>query len=252
MTNKLYRKKCTKAQRCELFKTCEICARIRQAKIATKAEKLDILAEPLFFSVFKPHENTTKGIQALRASIIRRKLTVGGLWTVEKGEQFGQLHLNLISPELKHHKIKNCETWSQAITTSTRSAAAYISKQKGIPDDNTYSGQLYGTFGQIFDIAVNKGMTPVVQGAAIEMMLNPDIKQKALNNQSQPRQAPKPTQTKTKAEYQTIAQKHLKNLYQIANSIKSQNNTALCGQHPYRGMPLHANCKEAASRPPFI
>lgn len=223
MKNELYGNTCRKTRRCGLFKTCEICAKIRQAHIATIAEKLDKSGNQLYFTVLKPNENTQKAIKALRASIIRRKLTAGGLWTVEKGEKFNQLHLNLISEKIDTSKINKATSWSEAISSSTRAAAAYICKQKGIPDENQYSGQLYGTFGSIFEIATSKSMPICIKAKAIDMTLSTNSKSDQKSQIVKDDEKQKQVREKTKQEYQEIAHRHLANLFEITNSLKSQN-----------------------------
>jgi hypothetical protein len=149
---------------------------IRQRKIADKAESLEKQHGTLTMTVLKP-DNTQAAIKALHAKFMRRVLMakdeeLAGLWTIEKGEQFGRLHINVLATKpLTIPKKWDCETYSETVRVLARDAAAYISKRKGMPEPQQYSGRLYGSFGKVSDILASEQVAPVVQAAAIEVAL---------------------------------------------------------------------------------
>lgn len=140
--------------------------------IAEVAERMEQQYGQLTMTVLKPEQNTAEAVMALRASFLRRKLAPAGIWTVETGTKFLGLHLNILSPKPLHTKIKRCESYSEILRESGRAAAAYIAKRSGMPAREQYSGELWGSFGQIGQILVNQNSAPVVQAAAIEIQLS--------------------------------------------------------------------------------
>jgi hypothetical protein len=159
-------------------------------------------------------------IKALRASIIRRGIAPAGLWTVETGTKFGALHLNILSPKPHPLKIPYARTYSERIQACTRVAAAYISKQTGMPTPQQYAGHLYGTWGRIHDILTAPDAPPLVQGAALEHILTgkqgptppPPAPYCSFTNTTPP--------TLTREQYAAIARRHLPNLYAAAAHLE--------------------------------
>lgn len=140
--------------------------------IAEVAERMEQQYGQLTMTVLKPEQNTAEAVMALRASFLRRKLAPAGIWTVETGTKFLGLHLNILSPKPLHTKIKRCESYSEILRESGRAAAAYIAKRSGMPAREQYSGELWGSFGQIGQILVNQNSAPVVQAASVEVALS--------------------------------------------------------------------------------
>jgi len=82
--------------------------RILRANSAAKncriAEKLESRFGTLTMTVVKPDENTAAAIKSLHSKFMRRCLDakdreLAGIWTIERGEQFGRLHVNYLTSE---------------------------------------------------------------------------------------------------------------------------------------------------------
>jgi hypothetical protein len=158
---------------------CEECAAIRQRRIGDTAEAIEREHGTLTMTVIKPNDNTEAAIKKLHASFMRRSLAPAGIWTVERGEQFGRLHLNYISPKPLPAKWRNCETYSELLEITARDAAAYISKRCGLPEPKQYKGRLYGSWGRVGEILVSREMleqAPIVPAASIEATLSGGLK----------------------------------------------------------------------------
>lgn len=172
----LDKKPCNSRSRCGNPRNCDDCALIRQRKIADRAESLEKQYGTLTMMVLKP-DNTQAATKALHAKFMRRVLMakdeeLAGLWTIEKGEQFGRLHINVLATKpLSIPKKWQCESYSELVTVTARDAAAYIAKRAGMPEPQQYSGRLYGAFGKVSDILASEQVAPVVQAAAIEVAL---------------------------------------------------------------------------------
>lgn len=163
---------CAGVNRCGNSKICARCASIRQAKLATMAEKLEKEFGQLSLTVLCPEKNTPDEIKRLRASFVRRAIAPAGLWTIETGRQFAGLHINILSPTPALKRWKKAASYSELVLTTAREAAAYISKRSGMPPIEQYSGKLYGSFGQLFQYLINEKATAEVQAAAIEVSLS--------------------------------------------------------------------------------
>jgi hypothetical protein len=162
---------CTGVNHCGNARTCQRCAHIRQAKIADAAEALEDQHGQLTLTVLVPEKNTQDEIRRLRASFIRRALAPAGIWTVETGEAFAGLHLNILSPKPAPARWRNCNSYQELVRCTSREAAAYIAKQAGMPPVQQYSGNMSGNFGQLFSYLSSNHAHPVVQAVAIEVTM---------------------------------------------------------------------------------
>jgi hypothetical protein len=128
-------------------------------------------------------------ISHLNASEIPRarasKLGNGGLWTVESGSRFGNLHVNLIiegQPDLFQpgrldlSKFDDAQLWHQALPASDlRNVVAYISKREAFPLKTQYQGNLYGTWGtwrSVRQINFHPSASPLVHAASLEQEMH--------------------------------------------------------------------------------
>lgn len=208
---------CTYKNRCKNWRVCEYCAKVRQKKIADLADALFDKSAPLYFSVLRPSRSTEREIKRIRASFIRYSLTEKGLWSVETGEKFAGLHLNVISQGGRMPHIRDCETYSELISTSARAVAAYITKSTGIPAEDFYTGRIFGTFGRLNESFSHRVMPACVQAASIEALLNPDADQANAIIKTPPYCPGWEPVYKSKAEYYEIAKAHLPELLKAVN-----------------------------------
>lgn len=165
-------KTCTSRSRCENARKCDYCASRRQQQIAGVAEAIEQQYGPLTMTVIKPHDNTAAAVKAVHASFMRRALAPAGIWTIETGELFGGLHLNILSPRPQEARWRGCDTYSELLRTTARDAGAYIAKRSGMPPVEQYPGRLYGSFGQIGEILATQERVPVVQAAMLEVVIS--------------------------------------------------------------------------------
>jgi hypothetical protein len=140
-----------------------------------------------------------------------------GIWSIEKGEQFGTMHINLITPEPKQITIPDASIHIERISTSPRAAAAYILKLEGQPTLQQYEGRTYGTWGQIGQYLTTKEAAPIVQAAAInDLIQTPHTRQQTVYYNT-PNGQKKQEPELTKEQYQALARKHLSSLYDVVN-----------------------------------
>jgi hypothetical protein len=85
-----------------------------------------------------------------------KNISDGGIWTIEKGDVLGNLHINIIAgTESKITASSMAKIWpSDADFWATdiphkdiRNVSAYIAKKSQMPDKTDYSGNLYGSYG---------------------------------------------------------------------------------------------------------
>ena len=168
----MYRTTCTSSSRCGNIRKCLKCSKYRQAHIADLADLLEKKHGPLSLTVLVPELNTQAEIKRLRASFIRRAISPAGIWTVETGTEFNGLHLNILSPSPARTKYRKCKTYSELVQSTSRDAAAYISKQSGMPAITQYAGNLFGGFGQFINFCLDDKACAPVQAAALEVVMS--------------------------------------------------------------------------------
>jgi hypothetical protein len=216
MDNAKGERQCTSRSRCENPRVCEYCARVRQSKIAGIAEQIEAEYGQLTLTVLKPEQNTAAALKAVHASFMRRALAPAGIWTVETGELFAGLHLNIISPKPAAARWK-CESYSELLKTTARDAAAYIAKRKGMPLPEQYPGRLYGSWGQIGAMLASQEMPTIVQGAAIEASLNG----KSYRDGVQIEAPAERMEQLTREQYREIAMRNLPRIREVARNEQS-------------------------------
>lgn len=208
-----YTRICRPMRRCMDWRKCEYCAKTRQADLAWRGELLEKQFDTLFLSVLTPTDKTESAIQRIRANLLRKAFAPAGIWSVETGEKLGGLHLNIIAPQPVTRVFQDCQTWSQAITTGGRAAAAYINKRAGFPDRAEYSGNLTGSWSQIPDFFTVRHMPPVVVAASVEAALSNKHPEEYLRAALASREHAAPDKARTREDYRAIAIANLPNLY---------------------------------------
>lgn len=194
---------CSTRSRCRNARECDYCAAVRQQQIGDIAEKMEQQYGPLTLTVLKPQENTAKAIKALHASFMRRALAPAGIWTVETGEIFRRLHLNILSPKPLPARWRGVESYQELVSATARDAAAYIAKREGLPEVQQYQGRLFGSWGQVGAILATQERFPVVQAAALEVGLSGGVV---------PQPEPLGRPARSKEDYREIAERHLQTL----------------------------------------
>lgn len=148
-------------------RTCDICARMYQAELGNKAEAIFPARTQLYLSRFTPPENSPQAIKALWAKLLRREIAKIGLLTVEAGEQYRKLHINILSTEPKPALIHKFDGYCEPINKPPRAVAAYISKRSGMPTRSEYPGRITSTFGHISTYMLDQKAGPIIQAATI-------------------------------------------------------------------------------------
>lgn len=188
---KLYTNKptyCRPGRRCKQWRVCDACARIRQAQIADVAEAGAALVPRVTYAVVRTYDAATINRDRERFTARLAKISEGGIWTIEKGERSGGMHINIIAGTLDGitaAKLAACwpvgssaDFWAIDIPRSdVRHVAAYCSKRSAMPEPECYDGRLYGSWGTwkkpLAALVEDRVTTaPVVAGAALQTMLN--------------------------------------------------------------------------------
>lgn len=211
---------------CGHWRTCELCARIRQKKIADAAQALEAKQGRLCLSVARPPENTAGAIRSLRDQIVRSKLAPAGIWTIETGELFMGLHLNILAPARFSDALRRAGHHVELVQSSARAAAAYISKRAGMPEEQQYRGRLYGKWGNISEVIMtSESLETAAPRAALSEWSLMSEQDKAYAQQGWHRckggyvkgEPAKPE--RTAEEYRAIAARHLPNLLAAVGRI---------------------------------
>lgn len=156
------------------WRTCETCARARQAKIADIAEQIQGRWPSLAWITLTPDDSSRRTIDAIRDAYLRQSDAQAGIWTIEQGGQSGKLHCNILTNHHTMPRTRGAAIHLQHVTGSARSVAAYISKRSQIPDLSHYAGRVFGKFGMLRDFLTTRGMPEIVQAAYIEQQVMPN------------------------------------------------------------------------------
>lgn len=181
---------CSRAHPCNRPRVCAWCARRRQARIADVAEHIATGQQYMLLTVITPDDAANVGRS--RTDYLRDMGAPAGLWTVEQGEQFGRLHVNVLSllpdetppppPGITvHHELVRLTT-----PEDVRPVAAYIAKQSAMPEPEQYGGRLYGQWGlqHVSSLLVDRQIVrtaPVVAAEALEQLLDRKHRRYAAN-----------------------------------------------------------------------
>jgi len=214
------RSDCTGKHFCKKWRICERCARIRAAQFADRAKDLEARHGRLILARAKPDTNSESAMRRLRDDIMRKKLAPAGLWTIEAGELFAGLHLNLIVPEAVYKTGSKYIEYAEVVRTSARAVAAYIAKRTGMPAPEQYSGRLmgeWGTFSQTLMRSQDRSAA-VVQAAMVERSMwqrwqHHGVTHFTKTTISEPASWAPPAAAKTREEYAEIARRNLSNIY---------------------------------------
>lgn len=214
---------------CGKWRICERCARIRAARFADRAKYLEARHGRLMFLRASPAANSELEMKKLRDRIMREKLAPAGLWSIETGELFAGLHLNLLAPEAAIRRGSVGFDYAEPVRSSVRAAAAYMVKRSGMPAPEQYSGRLIGEWGTVSQMimATKDKQAVCVQAAAVELALYPNLRPESawvyFSPQSkQTTRNPTPPPERTREEYAEIARRNLSNIYAtIARSSRN-------------------------------
>jgi hypothetical protein len=165
---------CFKGNRCRNWRECDACARIRQARIATAAERLAGIAGPLDWTTLRPGTSAFATIATARAEFLRKASPQGAVWTIEQSPNTGNLHINILTPGITLPTLMHSSALHTRAIDEPRRVAAYISKREQMPDQHLYPGRLYGTAGPLWQWLTAKGQQPIIQGAAIQHDIDAD------------------------------------------------------------------------------
>lgn len=208
---------CRPGKRCHRWRDCEQCARIRQARIADRAEGLLRGYLQLQLIVIKPTGTTPAHMQRAIRACIRNNGLRAGIWTIEQGDKAGTLHANLLTHGDGIKPARDGEIHASQIRSTIRATAAYISKRRQSPDPQHYGGKTFGTWGRVSDHLHAPDLPALVVGAVIEADM-PD---------APPPPASRPTGSSheppaelTVDQYREIAARHLPHLAAMSASFK--------------------------------
>jgi len=156
------------------WRTCDACARNRQARIADVAADLERQYPALAWITLTPDASNRRTIDAIRDAYLRQADAQAGIWTIERGTQSGKLHCNIITNHHTAPRTRAAEIHIAQVRGNIRDIAAYISKRSQIPDLSHYPGRTFGKFGMLRDFLTTRGMPEVVQAAYIEQHVMPN------------------------------------------------------------------------------
>jgi len=200
---------CQPGGRCRDWRTCDACARIRQARIATAAERLASVAGPLDWTTLRTASAAFKAVTDARAEFLRKTSPRGAIWTIEQSQNTGNLHINVLTPETTIPTLLHSSALHARAITEPRRVAAYISKREQMPDQDAYPGRLYGTAGPLWQWLTAKGQQPIIQAAAIQADINTDAGRLAPMGPARISDAIKPL---SQDDYRRIAERRLPDL----------------------------------------
>jgi len=199
-------------------------------ELANKAEQIEQqLGGGLYLTVARPLANSAEALRLMRDDIMRRELAPAGIWTVETGELFAGLHLNIISLKDLDRMPSQYRPHTERIRTSARNVAAYISKRSGMPSVEQYRGRLCGAWGikTVGQHIATMEQAPVVQAAAVQMALGapavrlPYRERMRLIGEWQKKEAEKeaskPSELKPMEYHKEIAVRNLSAIYEALN-----------------------------------
>jgi hypothetical protein len=216
----LNRSGCTGPHFCKKWRICERCAKIRAAQFADRAKDLEARHGKLIFARAKPEANNESAMRRLRDHVMRQKLAPAGLWSIESGELFAGLHLNILAPESVFKRGSPYIEYAEVVRSSARAVGAYMVKPSGMPPIEQYSGRLIGEWGTFTQMLMRSRdqSTITARAAMVERTLWQPWTHRGVTHFTKSLELvevdePVQQQEKTREEYAEIARRNLSNIY---------------------------------------
>lgn len=208
---------CLPRARCRKWRTCEVCARIRQAKIADAAERLATIAPKLNWACIQPDHAGAAALAAARAEFLAAADPPGAIWTVEQSPTTGRLHCNILTPTEPDRPLRKSRLWIAPVAGDVRHVAAYIAKRDQMPAKAEYGGRLYGTAGPLWQWLTDRRQETLTLAAATQYDLDKDAIQaqpSGIERYAQEVRAP------TAEECRAIAERRLPDLLRLRQRLR--------------------------------
>jgi hypothetical protein len=217
---------CRPRQLCRLWRECDRCCRIRQAKFADRAEAAAAFLIVPGLTVLIPHDGTRASAERLRRWYAEKVKPKAAIWSIEYGRHGTGYHLNVIAEHIADLAPPGARVLAAPIRSTVRATAAYITKRSQTPPREALQKRNTGYFGTIIETLVRNGTgLPVVKAAALQTLLT----------RAEPKANEQPAQTvpqkreHTKAEYHEFAHVALTQLRQINEQLNSTTKQPLRG-----------------------
>jgi len=129
-------------------------------------------AGALRWHILYPSQHGQAALEKARANWLRQVKPRGAVWTVEQSRKTGALHCNIITPAQHIYTPNRGAYWHQTIAGDVRAVGAYISKRGQYPREQDYTGRLYGTAGQLWQVLTEQRISPIVAAAAAQYSID--------------------------------------------------------------------------------
>lgn len=222
-----YGPNCIPAHRCHNWRACPACGALRQKRIADAAQRLAQVAGSIDWHTITPEQQTAQAIAQERARWLRSAHPPGAIWTIERGEQAGKLHLNILVPAGTTSTAPTAATFLVQSVRDPRAVAAYISKRAQAPTPEEYPGRTFGTAGPLWQWLTAKDQAAPVQAAAVQA----DINRAAGPHPSRPATPPVACAADLdRADYRAIMARRLPDLVSLRAQLRT---AAMLNAAPY-------------------
>lgn len=165
---------CRPQSRCRAWRHCLTCARIRQAKIASAAERLARIAPEIHWSALHPARAGADEAIRARREWVELVAPRAAIWTVEQSPSTGALHINILHPAAPAPALVRSHLWTKPLAGDLRRVGAYISKPDQYPRKADYPGRLYGTCGPLWQYLAHPEQKAPVAAAALQYTIDPE------------------------------------------------------------------------------
>lgn len=163
---------CSKKRPCHDARSCRMCARSRQRRIADAAERLGNRVGQLSWTILFQPADESESIEGIKKRWIRSVNPEGAIWTIEESKKTGLKHCNIISPATSCSVSNSFTQWQILISGNPRHVAAYIGKADQMPIRSASHARLWGTSGQLWDWLRSTSAPPLVSAAAAQHEIN--------------------------------------------------------------------------------
>lgn len=163
---------CTGPIRCHDWRACPRCARIRQARVADAAARLEGLGGSLDWTTLEPIDAGAAALRAARDQWLQQAKPRGAIWTVEESPRSGRLHCNILTPPGTPPPAPLAYQYRICAVRDARATAAYISKREQMPSRSIYDGRLWGTAGPLWRFLASGEAPAIVQAATIQTSID--------------------------------------------------------------------------------
>jgi hypothetical protein len=213
------RERCAPRSRCNRWRDCDDCNRIRQARFADEAEAAAVYMLAPALWVFVPLSRDPAELAKIREWFQRHYKPAAAVWSIEYGHKSTGWHLNVIADHARADAPPGVRVYCERIKGTIRTVAAYITKGSQRPPRDDAIKRVTGYLGN--------WKKPTDAAAPASPLISATLHMQRSTEPKQPSPVPGPERPSD------TARRHLAELYALGERLQRSDYGVTIGAPPY-------------------